>query len=178
MDHAADRREIWDLIKHEHVAVLVTVAKDGSLDSRPMGCVQNGFDGTLWFMTFKGMPKLLEIEENQQALVSYAHPSKYEFISLSGHARTVDDRNLQRELWREGLRVWFPEGPNARNMALVAVDVETARIWTKPASMLSYGYYYLRARLSGKAPRPQEVAEIKTLRLKEDQSTEQLYPQA
>ena len=30
MDHAsaADRQEIWDLIKHEHVAVLVIVAKD------------------------------------------------------------------------------------------------------------------------------------------------------
>src|SRR6266576_6142454 len=45
--------KIWNLVKHEHAAVLVSIRKDGSLDSIPMGCVQSDFDGTLWFLTFK-----------------------------------------------------------------------------------------------------------------------------
>lgn len=163
----ADRHKIWDSIKNEHLAVLVTVAKDGSLDSRPMGCVQKEFDGTLWFMTFKAMSKLAELEENQHALVSYAHPSDYEFVSLSGRARVVNDPDKVHTLWSEPLRVWFPDGPDASNLALIAVDVETAKIWTKPASTLAYAYYYLRARLTGQAPQPREVAEIKTIRLKD-----------
>lgn len=168
MDSTDDKkahRAIWDLIKGEHAAVLVTVAKDGSIDSRPMGCLQQEFDGTLWFMTFKNSPKLLQIEQNRQVLVSYAHASKYEFVALSGVARIVDDAGEVKALWNEGLRVWFPDGPDSDDIALVAVDVETAKVWTKPASMLSYAFYYLRARLTGKTPAPGEVADIKTVRL-------------
>jgi general stress protein 26 len=160
-----DRQKIWDLIKDAHVAVLVTVGTDGVLDSRPMGCLQNEFDGTLWFMTFKDSPKLFEIEHNSHALVSYANASAYEFVSLSGCARVVDDPARIRALWKEGLHVWFPGGPDSPNIALVAVDVETAKVWTKPASALSYALYYLRARLGGKAPTGDDVAEIKTMRL-------------
>jgi hypothetical protein len=47
MDRAAEHERTWTLIKDEHTALLVTVAADGSLDSRPMGCVQKDFDGTL-----------------------------------------------------------------------------------------------------------------------------------
>lgn len=163
-DHT-DRQKIWELIKDEHVAVLVTVGKDGLLDSRPMGCLQQEFDGTLWFMTFKDTPKLLEIERDQQALVSYARPPDYEFVSLSGCARIVDDPARVKALWNEGLHVWFPKGPGSPNIALVAVDVETAKVWTKPASILSYAFYYLRARLTGQPPERGDIAEIKTLRL-------------
>ena len=164
-DEQSDRQKIWKLIKREHVAVLFTVAKDGTLDSRPMGCVQREFDGTLWFMTFRDSPKLLEIEANQNVLVSYARPSDYEFVSLSGCARIADDRDQVHALWYEGLRVWFPDGPDSPNIALVAVDVETAKSWTKPASILSYAFYYLRARITGKAPVPGQIAEIKSTRL-------------
>ncbi len=123
----ADLQTVWDLIKDAHVAVLVTVGTDGSLNSRPMGCVQKKFDGTVWFMTFNDMPKLLEIAEDQRALVSYAQPSKYEFVTLSGRARMVDDRAQVHALWNEGLRVWFPGGPDSPNLTLIAVDVEEAR---------------------------------------------------
>lgn len=161
----ADRQKIWDLIKHQHAAVLVTIGEDGALDSRPMGCLQSEFDGTLWFMTFKKSPKLLAIENNQHALVSYDRPSKFEFVALSGRARIVDDRAKIHTLWNEGLRVWFPDGPDSADIALIAVDVETARAWTKPASILTYALLYLRARVTGKAPAPQQVAHVETLRL-------------
>jgi hypothetical protein len=39
-----DHQKIWNLIKDEHTAVLVTISPDGSLDSRPMGCIQKEFD--------------------------------------------------------------------------------------------------------------------------------------
>ena len=42
-------------------------------------------------------------------LVSYVRPSRYEFVSMSGCARIVDDRARVRELWREGFKV--QDGP-------------------------------------------------------------------
>ena len=164
MRRTVDTQKIWDLIRNEHTAVLVTVGTDGSLDSRPMGCVQKEFDGTLWFLTFKESPKILEIAENQHALVSYARPSDYEFISISGRARIVDDRAQVHALWSEGFRVWFPDGPESPNIALLALDVEVAKAWTKPASALTYALYYLRARITGKSPSPSQIAKQEIIR--------------
>src|SRR5262245_65114923 len=159
-----DTQKIWDLIRNEHTAVLVTVGTDGSLDSRPMGCVQKEFDGTLWFLTFKDSPKVLEIAKNQQALVSYARPSDYEFTSISGQARLIDDPDQVRALWSEGFKVWFPDGPDSLDIALLAIDVEVTRTWTKPASVLTYAYYYLRARITGRSPSPSQIAKQEIIR--------------
>ena len=161
---ATDRQKFWDLIKNEHTAVLVTVDQDGALVARPMGCVQKEFDGTLWFITFKDSPKLLDIETNQHCLVSYSRPSDYEFVSVSGSARIVHDHAKTHSLWSEALRVWFPDGPDSPDIALVAVEVDEEKAWTKPASTLTYAYYYLRARLTGKAPSPKQIGQIETMR--------------
>ena len=160
-----DRQKIWDLIKGEHIAVLITIGKDGAFDSRPMGCLQKEFDGTLWFMTFKGTPKLLEIERDGRVLVSFGRSKHHEFVSLSGCARVVEERDQVRSLWNEGLRVWFPDGPDCPDVALLAVDVEEARAWTKPVSALAYAYYYVRARLTGKAPAPEQIVCEQAIRL-------------
>jgi general stress protein 26 len=160
---STDIQELWGLIDSEHVAVLVTVDKDGALDARPMGCLGHG-DRTLWFMTFRHADKLSEIETNQHVLVSYARSAKYQFAAVSGKARLVEDQSKIRELWREGFRTWFPDGPASPNIALIAVDMETAKYWTKPASIFTYAYFYVRARVTGKAPSPQQIAEHKVIR--------------
>jgi Pyridoxamine 5'-phosphate oxidase like len=113
---------------------------------------------------FKDSPKVLEITENQQTLVSYTRPSDYEFISVSGRARIVDDPAQIRALWSECFRVWFPDGPDSPNIALLAIDVEVTKAWTKPASVLTYAYYYLRARTTGEPPSPSQIAKQETIR--------------
>ena len=41
-----------------------------------------------------------------------------------GRARIVDDPAQIHALWSEGFRVWFPDGPDSPNIALLAIDVE------------------------------------------------------
>jgi len=141
MKELASEQKIWQLIKDENTALLVTVGKDGSFDSRPMGCVQKEFDGTLLFLVSKKSPT--PIRENQYVLVSYTRPSDREYVSLSGRARVVEDPTQVQSFWREALRVWFPDGPDSSKIALLAIDVEMARSWTEPAS---YNQYYFRSR--------------------------------
>src|SRR5207302_6011504 len=105
-DRAEDRKKIWDLIKGAHSALLVTIGQDGQLDSRPMGCLQKDFDETLWFLTFRHSLKVSEIGRDDRVLVSYANPQQYEYVSLSGRAKIVEDKRRLKELWSEGLRVW------------------------------------------------------------------------
>ena len=159
-----DSQKIWELIKGAHSALLVTMGADGRFDSRPMGCLQTEFDDTLWFLTFRHSPKLEEISKDNRVLVSYAKPSEYEYVSLSGRAKVIEDRSKINELWFEGLRVWFPNGPDDPELALLSIEVEEAKYWTNAASIATYAWAYIKARLSGKSPSPEEIAEIKTIR--------------
>ena len=72
-----DRTKIWDLIKNAHSALFVGIAADGSFDSRPMGCLQTEFDGTLWFLTFHHSHKINELSRDSRVLVSYAKPVRF-----------------------------------------------------------------------------------------------------
>jgi general stress protein 26 len=157
MSPEADKAKVWELIKGEHAAMLVTIGSGTSLNARPMGCVQREFDGTLWFITFKDSPKTCEVERDRRVLVSYARSKRYEFVTVSGRANLVDDQSKLKELWSEGFRVWFPAGPESTEMALIAVDVDRVQAWTRPASLLKYAFLYVRARLTGRRPSPDEV---------------------
>src|SRR5436190_10081927 len=159
-----DKQKIWDLIKNAHSALLVTVGRDGGLDSRPMGCLQTKFDDTLWFLTFRHSPKLHEIDNNDRVLVSYAKPSRYEYVSVSGRAKVVEDKRRIKELWFEGLRVWFPNGPDDPEIALISVEVDEVKYWTNAASVATYAWAYVKARLTGESPSPDQIAETKSIR--------------
>lgn len=71
----------------------------------------------------------------------------------------MDDRAKVRALWREGYSVWFPDGPESPNIALIEIDVETAKSWSEPASFLTYAYHYVMAKLTGRSPSPEQIAE-------------------
>lgn len=157
--------KIWHLIKSAHSALLVTVAQDGTLDSRPMGCIQHEFDGTIWFLTFAASSKVKEIADDSRVLVSYARPADYEYVSLSGRARVSRDLQKIRELWSEGFRVWFPSGPEDADLALLSVEVEEAKYWTDAASVVTYAWAYLKARVLGQRPSAEQIATIGTVRL-------------
>ena len=157
------RQRVWDLIKDAHSALLVTIGPDGRLDSRPMGCLQREFDDTLWFLTFGDSPKIRQLVTEDRVLVSYANPVKYEYVSISGRGRIVDDKARVNDLWFEGLRVWFPNGPSDPGLALLAIEVEEARYWTNAASIVTYGWSYIRARLTGKAATADEVVETRRI---------------
>ena len=158
-------QKIWDLIKDAHSALLVTRGADGRLDSRPMGCVQTDFEGTIWFLTFAHSSKVNEIAQDDEVLISYANPSEYEYVSLSGTARLVGDPEKLKELWSEAFRVWFPSGLDDPNLALLAVSVEEAKYWTNAASMLTYGWAYLKARFLGTSATPEQIVDRGSVKL-------------
>jgi general stress protein 26 len=163
-DQDSNAEKVWDLIKDAHSALLVTVGADGRLDSRPMGCVQTDFEGTIWFLTFADSSKVNEILKDNRVLVSYANAAKYEYVSLSGTARLVADPEKLKELWSEAFRVWFTSGREDPNLALLAVSVEEAKYWTDAASTVTYPWAYLKARFLGISPNPDQIAHSEDLK--------------
>lgn len=165
MQHDEKLGKIWRLISEAHSALLVTATSDGTLDSRPMGCVQHGFQGTVWFLTFANSSKVKEIADDSHVLVSYARPAEYEYVSLSGRARVTRDNRKARELWSEAFRVWFPSGPDDPDLVVLSVDVDEVKYWTDAASVVTYAWAYVKARVVGERPRAEQIADVGSIKL-------------
>jgi len=122
-------KKLRKLIKAARVAMLTTVASDGSMRSRPMVTPDADFDGQLWFFTRYHSPKSEEIQENQKVNVTYASPKNDRYVSVSGTAALVRDRDKVKDLWRGALKQWFPKGKKDPELALLRVTVERAEYW-------------------------------------------------
>lgn len=90
---------------------------------------QKAENGTLFFFTAKDSPKAEEVSKTAKVNVSYADPNNQIYVSVSGIAKTSRDTAKSRELWTEGERRWFPEGPDDPRLELLAVEITKAEYW-------------------------------------------------
>ena len=147
-----DRQKVWELIQDIQIALMVTSGEGGALRGRPMAAMNKDFEGTLWFASRDGAPKLAEIDGDGHVLLAYSEPKSQNYVSVSGTAKVVHDSTKVKELWSEGMRVWFPKGPDDPSIALIAVTVVSAEFWDAPSSAWVYAMGYAKARLTGEAP--------------------------
>ncbi len=124
------------LIRGIKTAMLTTASADGSLRSRPMATLEGEFDGTLWFFTRADAPKVGEVQQEGQVNVSYADADEQRFVSVSGRAVLVLDREKIQELWNPVYKAWFPKGLDDPQIALLRVDAEKAEFWDAHSSAM------------------------------------------
>lgn len=134
-EHNQKTQQLRTLIKDIDNAMLTTVDDDGSLHSRPMSIFSDiDADGKLWFFTFADSHKVLEIQRCQQVNVSFSSPDQQRYISISGTAELVKDRNKLQEKWKPELQTWFPQGIDEPNIALLKVNINKADYWESLSS--------------------------------------------
>ena len=117
--------------------MMTTVCKDGSLHSRPMVTLEAQFDGGLWFFTMADSTKVGEVEEEGQVNLTYENSLESIYVSLSGMATLVQDRQQIEKLWKEELKEWFPQGLNDPQLALLRVDVTRWTSWNTQSGVMS-----------------------------------------
>jgi general stress protein 26 len=144
-------KKLRELLKDFDMAMLVTIANDGQLRSRPMAVADTDDNGTLWFMTQSDSPKIDEIAHDSHVNVAMQSSTKY--LSISGTATPVKDRAKIAELWNEAWKTWFPEGKDDPKLMLVKVQGDKGEYWDNSGSS---GIKYLieagKAYLSGTRP--------------------------
>ena len=149
-DHQENIKKLHELIKDIRVAMLTTVEEDGTLRSRPMATQEFEFDGNLWFFTSANAPKVDEVQHDQHVNISYANPDKQKYVSVSGTAQLVRDRQKIQELWNPLLKAWFPQGLDDSNLALLKVSVDKAEYWDSPSSQVVRLLGFAKAVVTGK----------------------------
>ncbi len=154
--HEENVAKLREMIKGIEFAMLTTADDDGSLRSRPMATQKVEFDGDLYFFTKAGAPKVDEVERDRHVCVSYAAPEEQCYVSMSGTALLMRDRQKMEELWSPVLKAWFPGGLDDPELALLKISVAQAEYWEGPSSTVVYLVGLAKAFVAGETYRPGE----------------------
>jgi general stress protein 26 len=146
---SGDLKKLRKLIKGARVAMLTTVAPDGTLRSRPMATLKAPFEGDVWFFTRASAPKTGEIRDNDRVNVSFSDGDENRYLSISGTASLVRDMARIESLWSGRLRNWFPDGKKDPDLALLRVKVDRADYWDKKTSQMVHLAGLVRSSLRG-----------------------------
>lgn len=138
-DRNQQLNKLRHLVKDINFCMLTTIDEDGSLHSRPMsvnGEIED--DGNLWFFTYASSHKVSEVDQHEQVNVSFSAPDKQNYVSMSGTAQLVRDREKMQELWQPQLKAWFPQELDEPDIALLHVKVKKAEYWDAPSSFVAH----------------------------------------
>ncbi len=142
--------KIGELIHDIHIAMLTTVAGDGSLHSRPMAAQNTPFNGEVVFLTSDNSGKADEIKQDAQVSLCFSD-AKSSFVTMAGRASLSYDRAQIDALWNPMYKAWFPEGQGDPAVRVLRVHVDTAEYWDSPSSAVARtAQVLLRAATGGK----------------------------
>lgn len=120
--------DLIELMENFNTGMLVTKSKDGGLRSRPMAIAEVDEDsGDIIFATSLETEKVDELLRHPNVNVSLQ--SKTTYLSLTGQATIEQDEDRIEELWDETWKLWFPEGKEQDDLALIRVKTETGEYW-------------------------------------------------
>lgn len=148
-----DLEKLREMIKDIDFCMLTTMDEHGDPHSRPMS--SNGDidpNGDLWFFTAASSHKVNEVEATPRVNVSFADPDNQRYVSVTGTAHLVRDRQKIDELWRPEFKMWFPEGKDDPEVALLRVSLEKGEYWDSPSSMIGYAFRFVSSLVTGKEP--------------------------
>ncbi len=151
MTRASDYEKLREMIKDIDLCMLTTVDESDDLHSRPMSLNGDVDDsGNLWFFTSSNSHKASEIERTPNVNVSFIDTDQQHYVSISGDAELVRDKQKIKELWKPILKAWFPDGPDQPDIALLKVKVKKAEYWDTPSSTIAQAISFVSAIFSGK----------------------------
>lgn len=144
-----DLAPLRTMLKSLPIAMFNTVAHDGSVVSRPLQVLEFDDEGVLWFATGLDTDKAAEIRVRPHIGLSFADHHANSFVSISGPARLVQDREKIDALWSPPMSIFFPQGKDDPNLTLVRVEVERAEYWNGPGTLVGKLIYMAAAAITG-----------------------------
>ena len=127
-DKPVDKKQhLISLVKDFDTGMLTTRNAQGMLHARPMSLAEVDDDGRIYFSSAIDSPKVQDIGKDPQASVSFQGSARW--VSLSGKLTVSWDRALIDRLWREGWKLWFPEGKDDPNLCILIFDPIEGEYW-------------------------------------------------
>ena len=143
-------RRLNEMIGEIEIAMVTSADDDGVLHSRPMATQAAQDDGTVYFFTSATTAVAYE-SEDAFVNVSYVDSKRSVYISISGAASVVNDRDKIQKLWDPKTSAWFPKGVEDPDLRLLCVQIESAEYWDVASNALTLLFGYARKAITGKS---------------------------
>lgn len=140
------RRKLWDLVAGIQIGMLTTRDND-VLRSRPMAALLDREQEVLWFFTSAKQHSAAEVAAQPDVNISFVDPGRGVYVSLSGTAELVDDRQKANELWTAEAVAWSPENIDSSDLRLMRVSATQAEYWDRHSNAMSVVWHAARAAL-------------------------------
>lgn len=145
--HDADAAKIVELIKKQNIAMVTTVAPDGTMKSRPMGIQRVTEDGNLYFFVGRSSDQAQSVAAHPELNVALA--SSDHWVSVAGRGTLVRDQQLIDEMWDDMVAAYFEGGKEDPEVALLHVRAESAEYWDTPGGKVTALLAFLKAKVTG-----------------------------
>lgn len=134
------------LVKDVNICMFITNNhNEAETHTRPMATVNVEDDGTLWFYTDIRSIKVEEVETDHDVHLVYAHPGKDSYLDVWGKASVVKDKDKLKEKWTPMVKVYFSDGVDDPNLALLKVKPQDCYYWDNESGKM---VYFLKAAAS------------------------------
>lgn len=144
-----DRQRLDELICRERLTMLTRCSADGRLHSKPMTVLKHDDQGNFWFFV-RSQHGLDDDAAYDQVNLAFSRPDKGRHVSLAGRGRLVRDRSLIHGLWTAAAKPFFPEGPDAPDLALLHVVATEGEYWDSPSSSVVRAFALAASIATGK----------------------------
>ena len=136
-DIAADIDRVWTLIGEIPVAMVVTHDGQGQhMRARPMAMRPVREEGAIYFLTDVDAPKAEEIRRNELVCLALADNKKQKYVSITGEAEIIDDRDRVKEIWSIYDKAFWPDKDDPR-IRVLRVTPESAEFWEGAATVVT-----------------------------------------
>jgi len=150
MQTTHERASLANLIERVRVGMLTTIDPAGVPHACPLQTLEFDDDSRLWLLISASAAAIEAMNrELGRVAVAYADPNKQDYASLSGSGMIVRDDEKIRAHWNAWVELWFPQGIDAAELALLCVSVERAEYWEAPGSAACRIHGLARARMPG-----------------------------
>ena len=139
-------------IEHVRVGMLTTIGPDNTLLSRPMTSQKIDKDCFLWFFVSDEAAVSRQIEANPSVNASFAAPDDNLYVSVSGMAEIIKDKETIKSMWNPIVGAWFPGGSDDPHVALIKVRMTSAEYWNSEKSKMTQLFEIAKAAMTGKPP--------------------------
>jgi len=122
------------------------------LVSQPMTKQDVDAEGGIWFFVHSTTDLWDSIAHQPEVNVSFSDNDNSTYVSVSGSAERVVDRDQIRRMWNPMVQAWFPAGPEDQHAVLVRVVPHAAEYWDSNDSKMVRLFAVAKAAVTGKQP--------------------------
>ncbi len=109
-------------------------------------------EGGIWFFVNSNTELWDSIAHKPEVNVSFSDSDNSTYVSVSGSAQRVVDREKIRGMWNPMVQAWFPAGPEDQHAVLVRVVPHGAEYWDSNDSKMVRMFAIAKAAVTGKQP--------------------------